>query len=60
MATLEQLLETMGLTTKLRDATDNVIAAMKKKNFEDQGATVPPERWAALRRGAARAPTSRR
>src|SRR4051794_28417691 len=47
MATLEKLLDAMGLTSKLRDATDNVIAAMKK-NFDDQGVTIPPERWATF------------
>jgi hypothetical protein len=44
MATLDQLLDAIGLTAKLRDATETIITTMKK-NFDDQGATFPADRW---------------
>jgi hypothetical protein len=44
MATLDQLLDAIGMTAKLRDATETMIATMKK-SFDDQGANLPAERW---------------
>ena len=45
MATINELLDAMGMTGKLREGTDSMLATMRE-NLAASGNTVAPEKWA--------------
>jgi len=49
MATVNELLDAMGMTGKLREGTDSMLATMRE-NLAASGNTVAPEKWAEFER----------